>query len=66
MKSSTQDKAEGKFHQVKGKIKETVGKVVGNHDLEAEGKKRRQNRQSSRKARRDRESCGQVERFSFD
>jgi uncharacterized protein YjbJ (UPF0337 family) len=38
MKSSTQDKAEGKMHQVKGKIKETVGKLVGNKDLEAEGK----------------------------
>jgi uncharacterized protein YjbJ (UPF0337 family) len=37
MKSSTQDKAEGKMHQVKGKIKEAVGKAVGNEDLEAEG-----------------------------
>ena len=38
MKSSTKDNAEGKMHQVKGKIKETVGKAVGNRDLEAEGK----------------------------
>jgi uncharacterized protein YjbJ (UPF0337 family) len=38
MKSSTKDNAEGKMHQVKGKIKETVGKAVGNNDLEAEGK----------------------------
>jgi uncharacterized protein YjbJ (UPF0337 family) len=38
MKSSTKDNAEGKMHQVKGKIKETVGKVFGNNDLEAEGK----------------------------
>ncbi len=38
MKSSTRDKAEGKMHQVKGKIKETIGKAVGNDDLEAEGK----------------------------
>lgn len=38
MKSSTQDNVEGKTHQVKGKIKETVGKAVGNPDLEAEGK----------------------------
>ena len=37
MKSSTKDKAEGKMHQVTGKIKETSGKVVGNKDLEAEG-----------------------------
>ncbi len=38
MKSSTKDNAEGKMHQVKGKIKETVGNVVGNDDLEVEGK----------------------------
>jgi uncharacterized protein YjbJ (UPF0337 family) len=38
MKSSIKDNAEGKMHQVKGKIKETVGKAVGNNDLEAEGK----------------------------
>jgi uncharacterized protein YjbJ (UPF0337 family) len=38
MKSSTKDNAEGKMHQVKGKIKETVGKAVGNDDLETEGK----------------------------
>ena len=38
MKSSTKDNAEGKMHQVKGKIKETVGKAVGNPDLEVEGK----------------------------
>jgi len=38
MKSSTRDKAEGKMHQVKGKIKEVVGKVVNDEDLEVEGK----------------------------
>jgi uncharacterized protein YjbJ (UPF0337 family) len=38
MKSSTKDNAEGKMHQVKGKIKEVAGKIVGNRDLEAEGK----------------------------
>lgn len=37
MKSSTKDKMEGKMHQVKGKAKETVGKVVKNRNLEAEG-----------------------------
>ncbi len=37
MKSSTKDNAEGKIHQVKGKVKETVGKIVGNPDLEIEG-----------------------------
>ena len=38
MKSSTRDKAEGKWHKVKGNIKQVVGKAVGNRDLEAEGK----------------------------
>jgi uncharacterized protein YjbJ (UPF0337 family) len=38
MKSSTKDKVEGKIHQVKGRIKESGGKAVGNEDLEAEGK----------------------------
>ena len=38
MKSSTKDNVEGKMHQAKGKIKETAGKVIGNRDLEAEGK----------------------------
>jgi len=38
MKTSTKDNAEGKMHQVKGKVKEVVGKVTGNRDLEGEGK----------------------------
>jgi uncharacterized protein YjbJ (UPF0337 family) len=38
LKSSTKDNAEGKMHQLKGKIKEVVGKIVKNRDLEAEGK----------------------------
>ena len=39
MKSSTRDEAEGKLHQVKGKIKEIAVKVILDADLEAEGKK---------------------------
>jgi uncharacterized protein YjbJ (UPF0337 family) len=38
MKPSTQDKTEGKFHEVKGKIKEEIGKVTKNPRLEGEGK----------------------------
>jgi len=37
MKSSTKDKAEGTFHEVKGKVKEVAGKVTDNPKLEAEG-----------------------------
>jgi len=29
MKSSTQDKVEGTFHQVKGKVKEVAGEKIG-------------------------------------
>ena len=39
MKSGTQDTAEGKMLQMKGKIKKIAGKVSMNRDLEAEGKK---------------------------
>ncbi len=38
MKPSTQDKIEGAIHAVKGKVKETVGQVTNNPDLEIEGK----------------------------
>jgi uncharacterized protein YjbJ (UPF0337 family) len=37
MKQSTKDKAKGKFHEVKGSIKEKVGRATNNPDLEAEG-----------------------------
>jgi uncharacterized protein YjbJ (UPF0337 family) len=37
MKSGNQDKAEGKMHQVKGKVKEVIGKTVDKRDLESEG-----------------------------
>ena len=37
MKSSTKDQMEGKFHQVKGKLKEMAGELSDNPELEAEG-----------------------------
>jgi uncharacterized protein YjbJ (UPF0337 family) len=37
MKPSTKDKAKGKFHEVKGKVKEKAGQLTNNPDLEAEG-----------------------------
>ncbi len=37
MKSGNRDKAEGKFHEVKGKAKEMAGKLSDNPKLEGEG-----------------------------
>jgi len=37
MQSSTQDRAEGAFHKIKGKIKEVAGELSDNQKLEAEG-----------------------------
>ena len=37
MKPSTDDKAKGKFHQVKGAVKEQAGRVTNNPDLTNEG-----------------------------
>jgi uncharacterized protein YjbJ (UPF0337 family) len=41
MKSSTEDKAQGLFENLKGKIKEAAGIVTGNRELEAKGKGQR-------------------------
>jgi uncharacterized protein YjbJ (UPF0337 family) len=35
---STEDKANNKGEELKGKVKEGVGQATGNEDLEAEGK----------------------------
>jgi uncharacterized protein YjbJ (UPF0337 family) len=37
MKPSTNDQLEGKFHEVKGAVKEKVGQVANDPDLEADG-----------------------------
>lgn len=38
MNKSTKDDSKGKFHEVKGKVKEKVGQVTNNSDLVVEGK----------------------------
>jgi uncharacterized protein YjbJ (UPF0337 family) len=38
MANSTKDKAEGTFHEAKGKVKEKVGQMTNNPNLESEGK----------------------------
>jgi uncharacterized protein YjbJ (UPF0337 family) len=37
MKDSTKDKIEGTTHEVKGAVKEKVGRATNNPDLEIEG-----------------------------
>ena len=37
MKPSTKDKAKGKFHEIKGKVKEKAGQLTNNPSLEVEG-----------------------------
>lgn len=37
MKSSTKNQAEGAFHELKGKIKETAGILSDSPELQAEG-----------------------------
>jgi uncharacterized protein YjbJ (UPF0337 family) len=37
MKPSTKNEIEGKVHEVKGKVKEQVGHLTNNPDLEADG-----------------------------
>lgn len=38
MKQSTTDQVKGKMHEVKGGVKEKVGQMVNDPNLEAEGK----------------------------
>ena len=37
MKDSTKDKVEGALHDAKGTVKEKIGRVTNNPNLEAEG-----------------------------
>jgi uncharacterized protein YjbJ (UPF0337 family) len=55
MKRSTKDKARGMLHEVKGKVKETVGGATNHPNLEAEGRVQRIGGKVQRK-------LGQVER----
>ena len=55
MKQSTKDKAKGKFHEVKGKVKEKVGRATNDPNMEAEG----QGEQIGGKIRK---KIGQVEK----
>ena len=51
MKTSTQDQVEGKLHKVKGGIKDIIGKLTKDHELEAEGGIEKIARRGTRKGR---------------
>ena len=36
--SGTEDRTKGKFHEIKGKVKEKVGELTNSPELETEGK----------------------------
>jgi uncharacterized protein YjbJ (UPF0337 family) len=46
MNPSTKDEIKGTFHEVKGTIKGTAGKVTNNPNLQAEGNAEKKHRQS--------------------
>jgi uncharacterized protein YjbJ (UPF0337 family) len=55
MKDSTKDQAEGKLHEVKGKVKEAVGRATKNPNLVEEG-------QDENVAGKVQKKVGQVEK----
>jgi uncharacterized protein YjbJ (UPF0337 family) len=55
MKQSTTDKARGGFDEVKGKVKQKIGRATNNPDLEAEG-------QSEKISGKVQKKIGQVEK----
>jgi uncharacterized protein YjbJ (UPF0337 family) len=56
MKPSTKDKLEGTLHEAKGKVKEKVGQVTNNPNLETEG-------QGEKLAGKIQKKVGQVEKI---
>jgi uncharacterized protein YjbJ (UPF0337 family) len=56
MNDSTKDQAKGKFREVKGKIKEKVGRATNNPSLESDGRDEKLSRKSQ-------EKVGQVEKL---
>ena len=55
MNQSTKDQIEGKFHEVKGQVKQKVGEVMGSPDLETEG-------QAEKLAGKVQKKAGQIEK----
>ena len=60
MKSSIRDKAEGTFHEAKGKVKEMAGKITDNPKIGGQRQSRKDSRQSAGKDRSGQEGPGEV------
>ena len=60
MKASTKDQAAGKFHEVKGKVKEMAGHLTNNPDLEADGTAEKLAGKDARQDRPSREGLREV------
>jgi len=56
MKTSTKDQVEGKLHKVKGEVKETVGELIHNPHLKAEGN-------IEKKEGKAQEKVGKIKKF---
>lgn len=59
MKDSSKDQAQGKFHEVKGKVKEKVGRATKNPNLQEEG-------QDEKVAGKVQKKVGQIEKVLED
>jgi uncharacterized protein YjbJ (UPF0337 family) len=59
MRQSKKDESEGKMHEVKGKVKEKVGRAIGNPRLEDEGT-------DEKVAGKVQKKVGQIERVLED
>jgi uncharacterized protein YjbJ (UPF0337 family) len=60
MKNSTKDQAEGTLHEVKGKVKEQIGKTTNNPRLQDEGTDEKVAVKGPKESRSDREGFRQL------
>ena len=60
MKTSTKDKIEGSFHEVKGAFKEQVGKATNDRALKAEGKSEKRAGKVQQQLGRAKDSVAQL------
>jgi uncharacterized protein YjbJ (UPF0337 family) len=50
MMSGAKDEAKGEFHDIKGRVKEQVGKLTNDPELETEGKEKKMPAKSRRRS----------------